>query len=108
MPVTFHNEVRHVAEIPALADTQYTIDSVALLFDQVLVEPIETEQKEHFDNKTASGLLFIPQKPERDRGREVFYKARVVKVGPGDKYGEGQVRKDGTRATHAYPQFENG
>lgn len=55
-----------------------------LLADQVLIEPLR--KFERFEEKSASGLLYLPSNPERDKSVEFLWWGRVVLVGPGDKY----------------------
>ena len=57
---------------------------IRLLHDQVLVEPIR--KLERFETKTPSGLLFLPDNPERDKATEFFWWGRVILTGPGDAY----------------------
>lgn len=92
MPVI--DSVRGVADLRPLEPLRWKADEIELMGDQVLVEPIEDAQRERFEAMTPSGLLFIPQKAERDKKREVFRRGRVVACGPGDKYGQGKVRND--------------
>ena len=54
-----------------------------LLHDQVLVEPLR--KFERFEEKSPSGLLFLPSNPERGCS-EFFWWGRVILVGPGDAY----------------------
>jgi len=58
--------------------------ALRLLHDQVLVEPIR--KLEHWESKTASGLLFVPDNPDRDKSTEFYWWGRVVLTGPGDAY----------------------
>jgi co-chaperonin GroES (HSP10) len=55
-----------------------------LLHDQVLVEPIR--KFERFEAKSPTGLLFLPDNPQRNRSTEFFWWGRVTLVGPGDAY----------------------
>ncbi len=70
-----------------------TVSDLALLADQVLVKPLR--QVERFERKSPSGLLFLPDQPERDRKREFFWEGLVVAVGPGDRWNYGKPRDDG-------------
>lgn len=92
MPVV--DTIRGVADLRLLNALPYDAEQLELTGDQVLVEPIEDEQRERFDQMTPSGLLYLPAKPERDKKREFHRRGRVVKCGPGDKYGHGKVKAD--------------
>ena len=71
------------------------------LADQIVVQLFR--KLERYERKSQSGLIFLPDNPQRDKKREFFYFGRVVKAGPGDAYREGSPRKDGSRACYAAP-----
>ena len=58
--------------------------ALRLLHDQVLVEPLR--KLERFEDMSASGLLFLPNNPNRDKSIEFLWWGRVILTGPGDKY----------------------
>src|ERR1017187_10362408 len=57
---------------------------IRLLNDQVLIEPLK--KFERFEDKTPSGLLWLPNNPVRDKSIEFLWLGRVILVGPGDKW----------------------
>ena len=61
-----------------------TAPGLRLLHDQVLVEPIR--KLERWESKTASGLLFVPDDPKREKKTEFYWWGRVILTGPGDAY----------------------